>query len=181
MSYIIRPLLLSSTRTLTVICTARQLCRPTISDTQPYQTTNWTGQPTRYRENGTIKQTYCKHGHAGNLPARLLDYRRNVRLSQTHINFHFTGSASAIADDAVLFSFHFFLFHIYKTYILGGGKRTKEFAFKSKGMEEYPLRDYYHLPHRKLFKVDPEVCACNLQGTIWEIWPKTWLRISKCG
>jgi hypothetical protein len=125
----------------------------------------------------TIKQTYSKHGHVCNLNIFLqrgpLDYGSNVRLSQTQINFHFKGSASTIADDVVFSSF--VLFHIYKTYILktvreGGGERererTKEFAFKSKGTKEYPLGDYYHLPHRKLFKVDPKVCACNLEGTI---------------
>lgn len=121
----------------------------------------------------TIKQTYCKHGHVGNLNIFLqpgpLDYGRNVRLSQTHINFHFKGPASAIADDVVFFFLLSFLFHIYKTYILKTERereRTKEFAFKSKRTQEYPLGDYYHLPHRKLFKVDPKVCACNLQGTI---------------
>jgi len=77
----------------------------------------------------TIKQTYCKHGHVCNLNIFLqrgpLDYGSNVRLSQTHINFHFKGSASTIADD-VLFFLSFCSTYIKKTYILKTERERKD-------------------------------------------------------
>jgi hypothetical protein len=90
----------------------------------------------------TIKQTYCKHGHVGNLNIFLrrgpLDYGSNVRLSQTDINFHFKGSASTIADDVVFFYLSF-LFHIYKTYILKTERKDEGIRIQVEGNEGISL------------------------------------------